>query len=71
MSGISWYSLYGSHEGTRSERLLYPEIRTKHVCCNETPLYVRMQGMSPQAAMEVGVHITPVYGGGPTGGCGV
>ena len=48
LSGISLYSLYGghagttslygSHAGTTSERSLYPEIRTNHVCYSETPL---------------------------------
>ena len=39
LSGISVYSLYGSHAGTKSECSLHPEIRTNCVCYNETTLY--------------------------------
>ena len=39
LSGISLYSLYESHAGTKCEHSLHPEIRTNCVCYNETPLY--------------------------------
>ena len=36
LSGICLYSLYGSHPGIASERLLYSENRTNRVCYNDS-----------------------------------